>query len=93
MGEESLLLLRGGAGIRTLPTVLGLDPHVFAIVARLIAFVPNGGEHVPEDLQRGGTQDRRVTGYCRVVQHPVTRLPQHRVDLQFGALSTCMSIK
>ena len=80
------MLPRDGARIPTLPTVLRFDPHIFAIVARLITIVPDGGKHVPEDLQRGSAQDRRVARYCRVVQHSVARLSQHRVDLQLRTL-------
>ena len=79
-------MARISARLCALPTALRLDPHILAIIARLLSFTPHGHERVPERLQRSGAQDRRIARYRWVVQHPVTRLSQHRVDLQFCAL-------
>jgi hypothetical protein len=76
----------GDARLRALPTALRFDPHILAVIARLVALIPHGHERIPEDLQRSGAQDRRVARYRRVVQHPVARLAQYRVDFQFRAL-------
>jgi len=49
-GMRRLLLTGGGARLCALPTVLRLDPHIFAIVARLLSFIPYGHERISERL-------------------------------------------
>ena len=45
-----LLLTGGSARLCALATVVRLDPHIFAIVARLLSFIPYGHERISERL-------------------------------------------
>jgi hypothetical protein len=66
--------------LRALSAALRLDSHILAFLARFFLVIPDRRERVPKDLQRNCAQDGFIAGYCWVVQYPIARLPNNRVD-------------